>query len=49
VTSTFQESIDYLKREGFKEISVFKSEAFQGKSCAFMVNRNAHLFELIEV
>ena len=47
-TKTFNESIEKLKKEGFVEISVFNSEAFQGKRCAFMVNRSAHLFELIE-
>ena len=40
--------IEQLQNEGFHLVNTFSSEAFKGKTCAFMLSTDMHLIELIE-
>lgn len=43
-----QNAIKVLEEENYKALSIFNSEAFQGKPCVFLFTPEGHLVELIE-
>ncbi len=47
-TANIEAEIERLENNGYRKISQFRSEAFGGRWCAFMYNREMHLVELIE-
>jgi hypothetical protein len=48
LVSSIEASANYLKGKGFYLVSIFHSEAFDGRRCAFFVSRSKNLIELIE-
>lgn len=47
-TGDINHSISELEASGYKLLSRFSSEAFEGKECAFLFGADARLLELIE-
>ncbi|MDA8769754.1 VOC family protein [Schleiferiaceae bacterium] len=48
LVSSIEGAKDYLKEKGFYLVSIFHSEAFDERRCAFFVSRSKNLIELIE-
>jgi methylmalonyl-CoA/ethylmalonyl-CoA epimerase len=48
ISNTYDESVDMLINSGCRQLSEFKSEAFNGKRCAFFYHQSIRLIELIE-
>lgn len=38
-----------LKKKKFRQLNIFKSEAFQNQRCSFFMTPDVHLIELIEI
>lgn len=47
-TPVITQEIEKLEANGFKLMSTFSSEAFNGKQCAFLFGSDGRLLELIE-
>ena len=48
LVSSIEAATDYLKEKEFYLVSIFHSDAFNGRRCAFFVTRSKNLIELIE-
>ena len=48
VDSNFDERLDFLQNQNFRLISIFNSEAFENKRCAFLYSPEMQLIEIIE-
>lgn len=47
-TDSMEQEIARLEENGYRRLSLFRSEAFGGRYCAFMLSNSMHLIELIE-
>jgi len=47
-TDNISAEIERLENEGYRKVSQFKSSAFGNRFCAFLLNNEHHLIELIE-
>ena len=47
-TNNFEQAIEKLAGAGYKLLTMFNSEAFNNKRCAFLVSGLTHLTEIIE-
>jgi 4-hydroxyphenylpyruvate dioxygenase-like putative hemolysin len=45
---SIENTTNYLKEHGFYMVNIFKSDAFDGRRCAFFVSKSKILIELIE-
>jgi len=48
-TSDIKEEIARLEKEGYRLINQFRSSAFNDNYCAFLLNNERHMIELIEM
>jgi len=48
LVTSIDRTTEFLKEKGFYLVSIFNSEAFDGKRCAFFVSKSRNLIELIE-
>jgi hypothetical protein len=48
IDSNFDERLDFLQNQNFRLISIFNSEAFENKRCAFLYSPEMQLIEIIE-
>ena len=47
-TTDINAEIERLEKEGYRKINQFRSSAFNNNYCAFMLNNERHMIELIE-
>lgn len=47
-TDNIEAEITRLEESGYRKINQFRSAAFENKYCAFLLNNEMHLIELIE-
>jgi hypothetical protein len=48
IVLNFDERLELLQNQNFRLISVFNSEAFENRRCAFLYSPEMHLIEIIE-
>lgn len=48
LVTSIEAATDYLEEKGFYLVSIFHSEAFNGRRCAFYLTKSKNLIELIE-
>ena len=48
ISYTYDQSVEMLIKSSFRQLSEFKSEAFNGKRCSFFYHPQIRLIELIE-
>ncbi len=48
ISDDFSNTIKSLEQLNFKQLSCFKSEAFNQKRCSFLISPEGHLMEVIE-